>query len=93
MELKFRNFVTLVVIVGLIGGLGIVISYDGLANQIVIKETATTFNGTTTTVTEYKDNSLSSSGHFNTYLGVVLGFGGIIVGLLYKAPKGSGEDT
>ena len=92
MELKFRNFVTILVIGGLIGGLGIVISYDGLVNQIIIKETITIFNGTTTTVTEYKDNSLDQSNHFGIYLGAVLGFGGIIVGLLYKAKSGSGED-
>ena len=91
-ELTFRNFVTLLVIGGIIGGLGIVISYDGLANQIIIKETTTTFNGTSTTVIEYKDNSLDSSNSFGIYLGATLAFGGSIIGLLYKAKTGSGDD-
>lgn len=90
MELKFRNFVTLLVIGGLIGGIGIVISYDGLANQIVISE-VTAPDGTFTKT--FKDNSLGNSQYFGIYLGAIMSFGGIIVGLLYKAPKGSGEDT
>ena len=77
----------------IIGGLGIVISYDGLANQIILKETVTTFNGTSTTVTEYKDNSLNNSNSFGIYLGAVLAFGGSIIGLLYKAKTAGGEDT
>ncbi len=90
MELKFRNFVTLLVIGGLIGGLGIVISYDGLANTQIIISEVTDPDGTFTRT--YSDNSLDSSNTFGIYLGAVLGFGGIIVGLLYKAKTGSGED-
>jgi len=90
-ELKFRNFVTLLVIGGLIGGLGIVISYDGLVNQQVVISEVTSPDGTFTKT--FKDNSISSSQPFGIYLGAVLGFGGIIVGLLYKAKNGSGEDT
>ena len=92
-ELKFRNFVTLLVIGGIIGGLGIVIAYDGLANQIVLKETTTIFNGTTTITTHYKDNSLDNSNSFGIYLGAILAFGGSIIGLLYKAKTATGEDT
>ncbi len=91
MELKFRNFVTILVIGGLIGGLGIVISYDGLANQQVVISEVTSPDGTFTKT--FKDNSLTNSQYFGIYLGAVLGFGGIIVGLLYKAKTGSGDDS
>lgn len=90
MELKFRNLVTLLVIGGLIGGLGIVVSYDSLANQQVLLTEVTDPDGTITKT--YKDNSLGNSPHFGIYLGAVLGFGGLIVGLLYKAKTSSGED-
>jgi len=90
MELKFRNFVTILVIGGLIGGLGIVISYDGLANQQIVISEVTSPDGTFTK--NFKDNSLGASQHFGIYLGAVLGFGGIIVGLLYKNKKAGGED-
>ena len=90
MELKFRNFVTILIIGGLIGGLGIVISYDGLVNQQVVISEVTAPDGTFTKT--FKDNSLASSQYFGIYLGAVLGFGGIIVGLLYKAKKSDGED-
>lgn len=89
-ELKFRNFVTLLVIGGLIGGLGVVISYDGLTNQQVVISEITAPDGTFTKT--FKDNSLANSQYFGIYLGAVLGFGGIIVGLLYKSSKGDGED-
>lgn len=91
MELKFRNFVTLLVIGGLIGGIGIVISYDGLANQQVVISEITAPDGTFTKT--FKDNSLANSQYFGIYLGALLGFGGAIIALLYKASKGSGEDT
>ena len=90
-ELKFRNFVTLLVMGGLIGGIGIVISYDGLANQQIVISEVTAPDGTFTKT--FKDNSLDNSQIFGIYLGAVLSFGGIIVGLLYKAKTGSGEDT
>jgi phosphotransferase system glucose/maltose/N-acetylglucosamine-specific IIC component len=94
-ELKFRNFVTLLVIGGLIGGAGVVISYDGLANtQIVTSETVVVDNimNTTSTTYTYKDNSLGESQIFNIWLGAILGYGGAIVAVLYKAKTGSGED-
>jgi len=93
MELKFRNFVTILIIGGLIGGAGIVISYDGLAHQVKLSETIETNGNVTTTTIIYKDNSLGESQHFNLWLGAVLGFGGGIVAVLYKAKTASGEDT
>lgn len=89
-ELKFRNFVTLLVLGGLIGGLGIVISYDGLENQQIVISEVTSPDGTFTKT--FKDNSLANSQYFGIYLGAVLGFGGAIVGLLYKAKTGNGDD-
>jgi len=91
MELKFRNFVTLLVIGGLIGGAGVVISYDGLLNQKVIESETTSPDGTVTI--SYRDNSLGESQIFNIWLGAILGYGGAIVAVLYKARTGSGEDT
>jgi len=90
-ELKFRNFVTILVIGGLIGGIGIVISYDGLANTSIVISEVTAPDGTFTKT--FKDNSLGTSQYFGIYLGAILGFGGAIVGVLYKSKTGSGEDT
>ena len=90
MELKFRNFVTILVIGGLIGGAGIVISYDGLENQQVVLTEVTAPDGTLTKT--YKDNSLGESQVFNIWLGAVLGYGGGIVTVLYKAKNAAGED-
>lgn len=89
-ELKFRNVVTLLVLGGLIGGAGIVISYDGLQNQQVVLTEVTAPDGTFTKT--YKDNSLGESQIFNIWLGAILGFGGAIVAVLYKSPKATGED-
>ena len=89
-ELKFRNFVTLLVIGGLIGGAGVVISYDGLTNQQVVTSEITAPDGTFTKT--FKDNSLGESQIFNIWLGAILGFGGAIVAVLYKSSKGDGED-
>ncbi len=89
-ELKFRNFVTLLIIGGLIGGAGILIGYDGLGNsQIVISE-VTAPDGTFTKT--FKDNSLSESQIFNIWLGAILGYGGAIIAVLFKAKTASGED-
>jgi len=82
-ELKFRNFVTILVIGFLIGGAGIVISYDGLENQQVVLTEVTAPDGTVTKT--YKDNSLGESGIFNIWLGAILGYGGGIITVLYKA--------
>lgn len=89
-ELKFRNFVTLLVIGGLIGGAGVVISYDGLATQQVVISEVTAPDGTFTKT--FKDNSLGESQIFNIWLGAILGYGGAIVAVLYKAKTASGED-
>lgn len=91
MELKFRNLVTLLVIGGLIGGVGVVISYDGLTNQQTILTEITAPDGTFTKT--FKDNSLGESQIFNIWLGAILGYGGAIIAVLYKAPKGNGEDN
>jgi len=88
-ELKFRNFVTLLVIGGLIGGIGIVISYDGLANQQIVISEVTAPDGTFTKT--FKDNSLANSQYFGIYLGALLSFGGAIVAVLYKGQKADGE--
>ena len=90
LELKFRNVVTLLVIGGLIGGSGIVISYDGLQNQQIITSEVISPDGTITKT--FKDNSLGESQIFNIWLGAILGYGGAIIALLYKAPKATGED-
>ncbi len=82
---------TILIIGGLIGGLGIVISYDGLVNQQVVISEVTAPDGTFTKT--FKDNSLSTSQYFGIYLGAVLGYAGAIVGVLYKSKTGSGEDT
>jgi len=89
-ELKFRNVVTLLVIGGLIGGAGIVISYDGLQNQQITISEVIAPDGTITKT--FKDNSLGESQIFNIWLGAILGFGGGIISVLYKAPKADGED-
>ena len=89
-ELKFRNFVTLLVIGGLIGGAGVVISYDGLVNQQVITSEIISPDGTVTK--NYQDNSLQQSQIFNIWLGAILGYGGAIIAVLYKAKNGTGED-
>ena len=90
MELKFRNIVTVMVIGGLIGGSGIVISYDGLENSQIIDSEIISPDGTVTK--NYKDNSLQESQIFNIWLGAVLGYGGAIIAVLYKAKNGTGED-
>lgn len=90
MELKFRNVVTVLVIGLLIGGAGLVISYDGLNNQQVIVTEVTDADGIITKT--FKDNSLGESNIFNIWLGAVLGYGGGIVTVLYKSPKATGED-
>ena len=90
MELKFRNFVTILVIGVLIGGIGIVISYDGLMNSQVVISEVTAPDGTFTKT--FKDNSLGNSQYFGIYLGALLSFGGAIIAVLYKAKTGSGED-
>ena len=89
-ELKFRNFVTLLVIGGLIGGAGILIGYDGLANQQVVISEVTGPDGTFTKT--FKDNSLGESQIFNIWLGAILGYGGAIIAVLYKAKNADGED-
>lgn len=90
MELKFRNFVTLLVIGGLIGGSGIVISYDGLENQQVVLTEVTAPDGTFTKT--FKDNSLGESQIFNIWLGAILGYAGAIIAVLYKSQKADGEN-
>ena len=89
-QLKFRNFVTLLVIGGLIGGVGIVISYDGLQNPQIVLTEVTAPDGTFTKT--FKDNSLGESQIFNIWLGAVLGYGGAIIAVLYKAKTGNGDD-
>ena len=89
-ELKFRNLVTVIVIGGLIGGAGIIISFDGLQNQQVIVSEVIAPDGTITKT--FKDNSLGESQIFNIWLGAILGFGGGIVSVLYKSSKADGED-
>ena len=89
-ELKFRNFVTILVMAGLVGGAGIVISYDSLGQQTVLTE-VTSPDGTFTRT--YADNSLDQSQSFNIWLGAILGFAGAIVAVLYKSKSGSGEDV
>lgn len=89
-ELKFRNVVTLLVIGGLIGGAGIVISYDGLLNQPVLLSEIIAPDGTITKT--FKDNSLGGSQIFNIWLGAILGYGGAIIALLYNASKADGGD-
>lgn len=90
-ELKFRNFVTILVMGCLIGGVGIVISYDGLANSSIVISEITAPDGTFTKT--FKDNSLASSQYFGIYLGAILGFGSGIIALLYKSKSAGGEDT
>lgn len=89
-ELKFRNFVTILVMGGLIGGIGIVISYDGLANQQIVISEVTAPDGTFTKT--FKDNSLGNSQYFGIYLGAILGFGGGIIAVLYKSKKSDGDE-
>ncbi len=81
---------TLLVIGGLIGGAGILIGYDGLANQQVVLTEITAPDGTVTKT--FKDNSLGESQIFNIWLGAILGYGGAIIAVLYKAKNASGED-
>ncbi len=90
-ELKFRNFVTILVVGGLIGGAGLAIIYDGTANQNAVVLTEITSPDGTVTKT-FKDNSLGNSQIFNIWLGAILGYGGAIIAVLYKAKTGSGED-
>jgi len=89
-ELKFRNFVTILVIGGLIGGAGIAISYEGLTSPQTILTEVTSPDGTVTNT--YKDNSLDASQSFNIWLGAILGFGGAIIAVLYKSKLAAGED-
>ena len=89
-ELKFRNFVTLIVIAGLIGGSGTAVIVDSFANpQVLVSEVIDTDGKITKT---YKDNSLQSNQSFTTWMGAIIGFGGIIVAFLYKAKSGNGDD-
>lgn len=81
---------TLLVIGGLIGGAGILIGYDGLANSQVVLTEVTSPDGTITKT--FKDNSLGESQIFNIWLGAILGYGGAIIAVLYKAKNASGED-
>lgn len=82
---------TLLVIGGLIGGGGLAIIYDGTANQNAVVITEVTSPDGTFTKT-FKDNSLGESQIFNIWLGAILGYGGAIIAVLYKAKSASGED-
>jgi len=75
---------------GLVGGAGIVISYDSLVHQVILTE-VTAPDGTFTRT--YADNSLDQSQTFNIWLGAILGFAGAIVAVLYKSKNGDGTDT
>lgn len=90
-EMKFRNFVTLIVIAGLIGGTGIAVVADSFTNAQVLVTEVTDADGIVTKT--YHDNSLQANQTFSTWMGACLGFGGIIVAFLYKARTGDGDDS
>ncbi len=86
----FRNFVTLIIIGGLVGGSGIAIIADSFTNpQTLLAETISPDG---TIFREYESNSLSNNDMFKIWLGAAIGYGASVVGLLYKAKKGNGED-
>ena len=89
-EMKFRNFVTLIIIGGLIGGSGIIIATDSFMNPSVLLSEIISPDGTITKT--YDNNTLDNNGIFKIWLGAAIGYGASVVGALYKARKGNGDD-
>jgi len=89
-EMKFRNFVTLIVIGGLICGAGVAIVAESFTQPQILATEVTTPDGTVTKT--YTNNSLANNQLFNIWIGAVLGYGGAIIAVLYKARTASGED-
>lgn len=87
----FRNFVTLIVIGGLIGGSGIAIIAESFTQPQILVTEITASDGTVTKT--FTNNSLSNNQLFNIWIGAVISYAGSIIAVLYKAPKGSGEDS
>lgn len=90
-EMIFRNFITLIIIGGLIGGSGVAIVADTYVQPQILLTEVTESNGTVTKT--FKDNSLDESKLFSIWLGAAIGYGGLIVAFLYKAKKGNGEEA
>lgn len=89
MEVKFRNVVTIIVILGLVGGSGFAIIYDSFEHPQILVERTTAPDGTVTE--RYESNSLTENQIFNIWLGAILGFGGAIIAVLYKQQQATGE--
>ncbi len=89
--LEFRNTVTLLIVGVLIGGSGGAIVYDSTFRPLDVESRTVLPDGSTET--EFaKRIPLSESQLFNIWLGSILGYGGAVVGTLYKASKANGED-
>jgi len=91
MWLEFRNFVTLLIVGILIGGSGVTIIYDSTFKTLDVKS-ETILSNRTTELVYTERTSLGESQPFNIWLGSILGYGGAVIGTLYKAKNGNGND-
>lgn len=90
-QMIFRNFVTLIIIGGLVGGAGIAIIADSFVNPSILTSEITDVDGNVTKL--YTPNNLDNNGMFKIWLGAAIGYGASVVGVLYKARKGNGEEA
>lgn len=91
MGLEFRNFVTLLIVGILIGGSGVAIIYDSAFKPLDIESELILPDGSKEIVYT-KRTTLGESQLFNIWLGSILGYGGAVIGTLYKAKSGNGND-
>lgn len=89
-EMKFRNFVTLIIIGGLIGGAGVAIIADSFVHPSILESVVVDADGVRTET--YTVNSLDENDMFKIWLGAAIGYGASVIGALYKARKGNGDD-
>lgn len=90
-KMIFRNFVTLIIIGGLVGGAGIAIIADSFTNPSILTSETIDADGTHTKI--YTLNNLDNNGMFKIWLGAAIGYGASVVGVLYKARNGNGEES
>ena len=91
MGLEFRNFVTLLIVGILIGGSEVAIIYDSTFKALDVRSETILSDGTTELVYAER-TSLGERQLFNIWLGSILGCGGAVIGMLYKAKNGNGND-
>jgi len=92
MQLDFRNYVTIFVIIGLTAGLvGIPTIYESFQPPVIVQEI---FEPDGTLTIQYAERiGLNDNQVYLIFVGVVLsnGFSAVMI-FLYKAKKGSGND-